>query len=262
MPGLDQYPTPAWVAECLVRENLADLDRHDVVCDPTCGPGRFLQAVPHYVQAFGIEIAPNLAQTARDLTGRLVLTGDFFATELPARPTVFLGNPPFQLSLVDRLLDRAHSLLDAEGRVALVLPAYAFQTAKRVVRYSESWSLQQQMIPRNIYHGLSKPLVFAIFRKDKRRVMLGFSLYHETAFVQSLPADVQDQLREGPATWEQLVVNAIRENGGEASLPAIYEYVCSRRPTANPNWKAQVRKICQVKGQRLSRGCYTHARAA
>ena len=54
--ALDQYPTPAWVAECLVREHFADLSAVDVVVDPTCGPGRFLQAVPSHVSAFGVEI--------------------------------------------------------------------------------------------------------------------------------------------------------------------------------------------------------------
>jgi len=254
--ALDQYPTPAWVAECLVREHFADLSTADVVVDPTCGPGRFLQAVPSHVSAFGVEIDPELAGVARSLTGRQVITGDFFKVELPARPTAFIGNPPFKLALVDRLLERAHDLLQDEGRVGLILPCYAFQTAGRVVRYSSDWSLQQQMIPRSIYPGLSKPLMFAIFRKDRRRLMIGLSLYHEAAFVQALPEGLQEALVEGPVTWGGLVISAITAAGGEAALADIYDYVCARRPTANPHWKEQVRKICQARARRTGRGRY------
>jgi site-specific DNA-methyltransferase (adenine-specific) len=256
---LDQYPTPAWVAECLIRDHFPDLDASDVVVDPTCGPGRFLQAIPTHVKAYGVEIDPELAQIARELTGRQVIADDFFRATLPERPTAFIGNPPFQLGLVDRLLDRAHELMLEGGRVGLILPAYAFQTAARVVRYSERWSLQQQMIPRNIYPGLSKPLVFGVFSKDQRKIMSGFSLYHEAAFVQALPADIQQALCEGPATWSSLVLQAIHDQGGVAELDSIYEYVCSRRPTGNPHWKEQVRKICQTRAQRVGKGRYAVA---
>ena len=73
---LDQYPTPAWVANALMRSHFGDLGSSDVVCDPTCGPGRFLQAVPGHVQAFGVELDPALAEQARALTGRPVVQGD------------------------------------------------------------------------------------------------------------------------------------------------------------------------------------------
>lgn len=166
------------------------------------------------------------------------------------------------MALVDRLLDRAHELLQDEGRVGLILPCYAFQTAGRVVRYSSDWSLQQQMIPRSIYPGLSKPLMFAIFRKDRRRMMIGLSLYHEAAFVQALPDDLQEALIEGPVTWGGLVIGAITAAGGEAALADIYDYVCARRPTANPHWKEQVRKICQARARRTGRGRYAVAEVA
>lgn len=66
---LGQFPTPAWAAEALVRENLADLSSNDFVLEPTCGPGRFLAAVPAHVEAVGVEIDPVLAQQARTATG-------------------------------------------------------------------------------------------------------------------------------------------------------------------------------------------------
>lgn len=253
---LGQYPTPAWVAQALVRQHFDDLDEGDVVCDPTCGPGRFLQAVPAHVRAIGVELDADLAHRAQQLTGRQVIVGDFREVNLPERPTAFIGNPPFQLKLIDEILCRAHDLLPDEGRVGLILPWYALQTAGRVVRYNEHWSISQEMIPRNIYPGLSKPLLFALFRKDARRVMVGFSLYHEAAHVLGLPKALQEALTHGPATWGELVLDSIRHLGGEAALRDIYEYVASRRPSANPHWKEQVRKVCQTRAKRTAVGRY------
>ena len=254
--ALDQYPTPAWVAEAIVRSHFSDLGRSDVVVDPSCGPGRFLQAIPEEVTAFGVDVCAAMAQQAREITGREIITGDFLEIELPERPTVVLGNPPFKMTLVDRFLDKAHQLLPEEGRVGLILPAYAFQTASAVVRYSDSWSLAQEMIPRNIYPGLSKPLVFATFRKDQKRMLFGFSLYHETAYVQSLPAEQRDALIAGPQTWGSLVIDTIRSLGGVAQLKDIYEAMADQRPTNNPAWREKVRQVCQSKTRRVARGTY------
>jgi site-specific DNA-methyltransferase (adenine-specific) len=256
---LDQYPTPAWVAQALVNDHFSDLTAQDVVCDPTCGPGRFLQAVPEHVGAFGVEIDPRLAQQAHALTGRPVVTGDIRTADLPLQPTAFLGNPPFQMKLVDLILERAHTVLPNEGRVGLILPCYAMQTASRVVRYNEQWSISQEMIPRNIYPGLSKPLLFALFRKDARRIMVGFSLYHEAAHVLSLTKELQDALTQGPATWGQIVTEAIEAMGGEAKLRDIYEYVSTRRPSATPHWKEQVRKVCAQRTVRRAPAVYALA---
>lgn len=253
---LDQYPTPAWVAEALVRQHFGDLSTNDVVCDPTCGPGRFLQAIPTNVGAFGVELDPSLAQYAHELTGRHVVTGDVREVAWPEAPTAFVGNPPFQMKLVDEILQRAHDVLPNEGRVGLILPCYAMQTAARVVRYNERWSISQEMIPRNIYPGLSKPLLFALFRKDAKRTMIGFSLYHEAAHVLGLPKELKDALTQGPATWSEIVIEGIEKFGGEARLRDLYEYVASRRPSANPHWKEQVRKICQMRAVRTGKARY------
>lgn len=254
--ALRQYPTPAWAAAALVREHLGDLGAADFVLEPTCGPGRFLAAVPKDVPAIGVEIDPVLAECARRLTGRHVITGNFLDVTVPTRPTVVLGNPPFETKLIERILDKAHELLVSDGRVMFVLPAYFFQTARRVVRYSERWSMSQQIVPRNLYHGLKHPLVFATFAKDQRRIMIGFSLFQELAFLQNLPRSVQEDLAAGPCTWPSVVRNAIAEYGGEASLAQIYEFVADRRPTRNPAWREQVRKVCSTHTRRVGRGRY------
>jgi site-specific DNA-methyltransferase (adenine-specific) len=258
---LDQYFTPAWVAEALVRKHFSGLTANDLVCEPMCGPGRFLEPIPSHVPAFGIEIDPVQAQVARERTGRRIITGDIANIEIPGRPTLFLGNPPFKTALFDAFLYKAFQAMAENGRIGMILPTYFFQTASRVSRYSEQWSLYQEMIPRNIYPGLQKPLCFGIFTKDQKRLLIGFGLYHEQAFIDQLPEDVQEALVAGRSSWPELVLQAIDEHGGEADLPQIYEYVSNRRPTSNPNWKEQVRKICQIRTRRTGRGRYASSPA-
>jgi len=259
--ALSQYPTPAWAAAALVRAHLPDLHAGDLVLDPTCGPGRFLEAVPCHVPAIGVELCPNLAQAAREATRRPVITGDFLMVDLPERPTVVLGNPPFETALIERVLERCHSLLDEGGRCLFILPAYFFQTAARVVRYNEQWSMAQECLPRNLYHGLKHPLVFATFTKDQHRVMVGFSLYHELRYLQSMPKSVQQAMVSGPSTWRSIIEEAFNLFGGEAELADIYEYVADRRPSVNRHWKEQVRKVCQQTARRVSRGRYASLRS-
>lgn len=253
---LGQFPTPAWAAAALVRQHLPGLGSTDFVLEPTCGPGRFLAAVPAHVDALGVEIDPVQAELARVLTGRNVITGDFLEVDIPTRPTVVLGNPPFETKLIEKILDKVHDLLAVDGRVCFVLPAFFFQTARRVVRYNERWSIRQECLPRNLYHGLKHPLTFAEFTKDNRRVLVGFSLFHELAFLQQLPKPILEAVTAGPATWPAVVQEAIAEHGGEASLAEIYDYVADRRPTHNPAWREQVRKVCQLHAYRIARGRY------
>ncbi|MGX9221850.1 hypothetical protein ACWV27_26135 (plasmid) [Massilia varians] len=80
------------------------------------------------------------------------------------------------------------------GQAGFILPAYAFQTASRVVGYAERWALSQSMIPRNLFPGLSLPLVFATFEKGRRRTMIGFALYRETAAVHKCQLQLNQRL--------------------------------------------------------------------
>ena len=241
---LGQYPTPQWVVEALLQHYFPDLGAADVVIDPSCGPGRFLLALPAETTAIGVEIDPALAAQARRLTGRPIIVGDFASVEIVAEPTLILGNPPFKLALIDRFLDRAHALLPDGGRVGFILPTYVFQTAGRVEAYRERWSIAQDMIPRNIYPGLKLPLMFANFTKDRRRVLVGLALYAETAAVQQLPRRVRDLLEAtGGSAWRAVVHYALEQLGGEARLDEIYTVVADCRPTRNAWWRAQIRKV-------------------
>jgi site-specific DNA-methyltransferase (adenine-specific) len=243
--ALGQFPTPGWVAEALYERHFSHLASGDVVWEPTCGPGSFLAVIPEEIEAFGTELDPVLAAMAESVTGRRVLQGDFEAVRLPASPTAIIGNPPFQLTLIDRLLKRAHAVLPVGGQAGFVLPAYAFQTAARVTGFADEWSISQEMIPRNIYPGLRLPLVFATFTKDGRRRLFGFALYREATEVQQSPRHVRDVLdgHRGPV-WARAVEVVLGALGGEAELSAIYAALAPppARPSCNPWWKAKVRQ--------------------
>lgn len=251
-----QWFTPTWAAESLIAAHFPELAEGDVVVEPTCGTGTFLKAVPANVQAFGVEIDPELAETARRDTGRTVVTGDFTTAELPANPTAVIGNPPFDLEIIDAILERCHQILPENGKVGFILPAYAFQTASRIVGYRAKWSLSQEMIPRNLFRNMMKPLCFAVFRKDGLGELKGFALYSELHDVNTMPRGVALTLSTSPSPWKSVVTSAVAELGGEASLDDIYAAVEPKRPTGNDWWRAKVR-------QTLGRsGAFTRVSAA
>ncbi|CAJ6619852.1 putative adenine-specific DNA methyltransferase [Burkholderia pseudomallei] len=244
---LGQYPTRVWVAEAIVELFFSDLSSEDCVIEPACGPGAFLGAVPPHVPAIGVELDATIAEVARKETGRHVIVGDFRSVPLDHNPTVILGNPPFKLGVIDGFLNRAHAMLPEGGRVGFILPAYAFQTAARVAAYADQWSLEQQFLPRNIYDGLSLPLVFARFSKDRRRTLVGFALYREVADVQKLRAPYREALAAGHGpVWARVVERALAQLGGEADLAQIYAEIEGKRPTRTQYWREQVRKVVRT----------------
>jgi site-specific DNA-methyltransferase (adenine-specific) len=188
-----------------------------------------------------------MASAARLNTGREVLEGDFRTIPLPVEPTAIIGNPPFDLRVIDGFLDRAHGMLPIGGRVGFLLPAYAFQTAARVAAYAERWSIAQEMIPRNIYRGLRLPLVFALFYKDRRRTLIGFALYQEAADVQRLPRHYRELVVAGGGpVWERVIVLALERLGGEANLVELYAEIEGVRPTRTQFWREQIRKVVRA----------------
>lgn len=263
--SLGQYPTRVWVAEALVERHFGDLDQNDFVIEPGCGPGAFLGAVPFSVPALGIDIDATMAEQARHNTKREVMVGDYGTMPLEVRPTAIIGNPPFQLKVIDAFLDRSYSLLPEGGRVGFILPAYALQTASRVAAYGDRWSLFQEMIPRNIFRGLSLPLVFALFSKDRRRTMVGFALYRAAADIEQLRDPYRKELEAGSGSvWRRVIDIALERLGGEADLSALYEEIGRHRPTRTAHWKDQIRKVVRHSPDHFvatGRGRYARAAA-
>lgn len=246
---LGQYFTPRWVAEAIVERHFADLAPGSTVLEPSCGDGVFLHALPDHVNAIGIEIDPRWAEVARRNTGRTVLLGDFLSVPLPARVDALIGNPPFQAETVARFLDRAHSLLDEGGKCGLILPAYVLQTSTKVMAMAQKWSIGQELLPRNIFPGLSMPIVFSMFTKEAQRRLFGFFLYREAAEIAQLqkPArEVLERSAKGGSVWRQAVHAAFAHVAADvAPLEALYRALEARRPTENPHFRAKVRQVLQ-----------------
>lgn len=243
---LGQYMTPDWAAEALVEHYFPSLGAHDLVIEPSCGRGAFLRALPHYVPAIGVEIDPDLAHVAERSTGRRVIVGDFRMVDLPFTATVMIGNPPFSVRTIEEFLDRAWHVLHDEGRIGLLLPCFAFATAATVDRLAERWSIQQDMLPRNLFPGLSHPLCFAQLTKGRTRGLVGFALYHEAAAIQRLRARYRALLASGEGSvWAAVVRAALEALGGTASLQALYREIDGNQPTSNAYWQAKVRQTVQ-----------------
>lgn len=245
--ALSQWFTPRWVCEAIIDRHYPRLDLADVVLEPSCGDGRFLQVLPDEVNAIGVEIDPVLAERARLATGRPIITGDFLTADIPGPVTHVIGNPPFEARLIHGFLDRAHGLLEDGGSCGFLLPAYVLQTSSRVMSMNRRWSISQELMPRNIFPRLRLPLVFAMFRKDRVRSLVGFFLYREAADVAAMPKDVQLALQQ-PAkgsVWRR-AVRAAFERAGTTSATLDSLYAVIERPSENRFWREKVRQVLQT----------------
>lgn len=251
-PGVDQWFTPFWAAEELVADALSGLGRVSIL-EPACGSGSFLTAFPDDCPAFGVEIDPNLVPIARANSGREVLLGDFRTVDLTGRDVeAVIGNPPFGIPTVEQFLDRAHGLLPEDGLVAMILPAYAFQTPNRVGRWMERFSIDVKLIPRTLFPRLSKSLVWAKYRKQGTRRYVGLMLFAEQRDVEQMRPAIREALC-GPGTWREAVRRALESLGGEGSLASIYDVITPERRVSR-HWQPKVRQILQLYHRPVDRG--------
>lgn len=261
--ALGQYMTPDWAALQLVEHYFGDLGTGDQVIEPSCGRGAFLRALPAEVPALGVEIDPELAAIAQRTSGRPVIVGDFRMVDIRVRPTAIIGNPPFSIRTIEEMLARAAALMEDDGRVGLILPAFTFQTSATALRLAERWRIQQDMLPRDLFDGLTKPLCFAMFRKGQERGLVNFALYHELAAVRRLQARYQQLLQEGEGSvWAAVTRAALETLGGAATLQQIYREVEGHRPTTNQFWQAKVRQTLQRIAERIGEGEWALPREA
>lgn len=245
---LNQFFIPMWAAERIVQYYYPDLSDKDTVFDIGTGEGRFLMALPPEVEAYGFEIDPELAKIAHSNTGRPIIEGDVTNVPFPAKPSLFIGNPPFEMDIVNKVLDRAYESLDYGQEAGFMLPVYFFQTADTVMGYAAKWSLKHDLMPRNMFHGLIKPLMFARFIKERNRSMVGLFLYEETADMLSLDKRYRFLFLGNESSchlWGEAVDRALANLGGSATLQEIYKEIEGNRPTRTAHWKAQIRKVLQ-----------------
>lgn len=252
MPGLDarsgdaslsQWFTPFWVAEELVDDALKNIG-HASVLEPSCGTGAFLTAIPKNMPALGIDIDPRVVTAAVANSGRDVIVGDFRTHHLNGfKPEVIVGNPPFEMNSINGFLDRAHAILPDDGLIAMVLPAYAFQTPSQVTRWMDMFAIDVNMIPRTLFPGLSKPLVWAKYTKTAERRFSGMMLFAETRAIEDMKPAIRKAL-ESPGTWKSAVQTALDSLGGEANMASIYEAMAPERRQTE-HWKPKVRQTLQ-----------------
>ena len=241
-----QYMTPSWAAEAIVKHiGLENLKPGAVVIEPSCGIGRFLDALPSHLSTIGVDIDHKMVSEAR-ARGHRVLLGDFRSVKIPfEKVKAIIGNPPFQMEIFDGILDRSRDLLEEGGEASFILPCYAFQTANRVVRWNKDWSLSQEMLPRTLFHGLSKPIMLARFVKDPQPKLKGLIFYYESAEIEAMPAVYKRALVEGRSGWKDVIKEALSQLGGQANLAQIYKVIEPQKPTATAYWKEKVRQQLQ-----------------
>ncbi len=243
---LEQYFTPSWAANLLLKRYFADVGRSDFVVDAGAGRGAFLGEIPAEVPAIGVEIDPELAALARDRTGRDVVCGDFRFVDLPARPTAIVSNPPFSSAKARAFLQRGYELLPDSGRFGAILPAHFFSYSGPFRELADRWSIRQEIIPRELFHRLAYPLVFALFTKERVRTYHGFFLFEEAGVVADSSKAMKLVLMRGGRrqnVWREVVDEALRAFGGRVSPEQLRGYVQPRRPTTNQWWKDKLRQV-------------------
>lgn len=249
---LDQWFTPFWAAEILVEDVLAGLGAVSIV-DAGCGTGAFLAAVPSSCPAVGVDVDPRVVAAARANTGREVLLGDFRDVDLSGRSIeVVLGNPPFKTGVIDDFFERSYQLLPDDGRIAMILPTYVFKSAIRVTRWMDRFSMDVNLIPRNLFPRLSKELVWAKCIKGGQRRFFGLMLFAEQCDVERMRRPIREALVR-PGTWREAVRIALEALGGCASLQAIYDMITPER-RVSAHWQPKVRQILQLHHQPVERG--------
>jgi adenine-specific DNA-methyltransferase len=251
--SLGRYMTPAWAARELWDAHFSDVGPGHTVLEPTCGDGRMLQAVPVAVPAWGVEIDPELADLARERTGRDVVTGDILEVDLPRKFDVVFGNPKFESAFMTRLLDRLDVEMDVGLRCGMIVPAYYMQTPSTVLRWSKRWTLYAELLPRTLFPRLCLPVVFALFTKDPVPAFKGMRLYIEADGVERLKPEFREMLKGGRGLWAEVVARALVDLGGEEHLTKIYERIGRKRPTENPWWREKIRQTLQ-RGPFCSKG--------
>jgi len=247
---LHQWFTPAWAAEGIVEEAFGWLRPGDRVVEPSCGDGAFLCALPGSLDVVGVEIDPIQAERARRASGRQVIVGDFLEVAVQDLGSVqaIIGNPPFQSDTVAAFLRKSHQILEDGGQAGFILPAYILQTSSRVEQLHSLFSIKQSLIPRNLFPGLSLPLCFATFTKERERRLFGFMLYREAQEIAAIDRRWKQAVatgRDSRGVWYPVVREILHALGGAADLDQIYESIQPMRPTSNPHWRAKVRQVLQ-----------------
>jgi len=244
-----QFFTPVWAAELLFAAHFSNLTDKDTVWEPSCGKGSWLNAIPEQIPAIGSDIDPLMVQASQKNTSRKIYNGDFrdIMFEEMNRITAICGNPPFILKIFEEFMQRCENILPLGNKAGFIIPAYFVQTSQTTKRLGTRWDISQEILPRDLFQGeglLSKPIIFASFIRNNSPQLFGFRLFHELVDVKNLREEVREILNKGNGSvWRQALIKVMRDSGGKATLDQIYKNMQGKRPTENPFWKEQVRKL-------------------
>src|SRR3546814_16710190 len=125
-------------------------------------------------------------------------------------------------------LDSADPILPDAGLVAMVLPAYAFQTPSRVSKWMDRFAIDVNMIPRTLFPGLSKPLVWAKYTKTSQRRFSGTMLFAEPRSIDQMRSSIRAALAR-PGTCRQAIASALESLIADACQPAFHDAISPHR---------------------------------
>lgn len=259
-----QFFTEVWASEMLFETHFSHLTANDLVFEPSCGNGSMLSAIPKHIPAIGNDIDPVLSKLAHENTGRIVHNGDFRTVQFEGmeRVTAMFGNPPFELDVFEGLMQRFSNIMSIGNKAGFLLPCYFLQTADTFMRFARNWYMDQKMIPRNLFKGLSKPLMFATFiRENNPEIHGGFQLYAELCDVNRLKDNVREivatRTKRNGSVWREAVISIMQDIGGKATLDDLYNMMEKKRPTENSYWREKVRQVVQAAPfKRIETGTY------
>lgn len=260
---LSQFFTPVWAAEILFTQHFSHLTEKDLVWEPSCGEGSFLSSIPKHISAIGSDIDPELVPVAEKNTGRPVYHGDFRSIKFNRfeEITAIIGNPPFDLDVFEQFMQRCENILAIGNKAGFILPAYFLQTSRTFRRLTQKWDIDQKMIPRDLFKSLSKPLVWASFIRDNNPQLFSFLLYKELIEVKDLSPEIKNildnNIKRTGSVWREVLISVVKDSGGTVTLDQVYKHLENKKPTSNPFWKEQVRKLIQqTPFQRVDKATY------
>jgi hypothetical protein len=105
-----------------------------------------------------------------------------------------------------------------------------------VVSYRDRYLLDQHTVPRNLFAQMSKLLMFAQFKKDRKPFFVNLFLYLETDAVNPITAQYKTLFirNESRASlWGGLVEKALIAIGGEPDLQQLYGEIEGQRLNRN-----------------------------
>jgi site-specific DNA-methyltransferase (adenine-specific) len=128
---------------------------------------------------------------------------------------------------------------------------------RRLTHEARRWSIYQEALPRELFPRLRFPIMFARFEKVEARRLVGFALFADLDAMRWLSARTRRILADGAApVWRAVVLDALQECGGEATLATLYRAIEGRRPSTNQHWRAKVRQQVQHHCVRVAPATY------